>query len=223
MSLFGSAENNSIPSQNGSLSFCKFKSLKHTIKRNLIKSTFTTLFPNLRLSNLKSSLKKQLLLPYQKIQNHFLTNLLSNKNLNSKKSTCLENVGIVFKLKAVLLSASIHGFNKTEMVSSLISWIKCILVYKADSMTTWLNRKLKIFKSLKLILTKILTKKGKRKEKRKALILKTIKLNKVIIRKHIQMRRLLKENKASKRLKSKNQILKKLKRKNQISFIKNNN
>jgi len=86
-----------------------------------------------------------------------------------------------------------------------------------------LNRKLKIFKSLKLILTKILTKKGKRKEKRKALILKTIKLNKVIIRKHIQMRRLLKENKASKRLKSKNQILKKLKRKNQISFIKNNN
>lgn len=116
-SLFGSVENNSILLQSGSLSFSKFKLLKLTIRGNLIKSIFTNLFPNLHLNSLKLSPKKQSLLRYQKIQNHFPMSLLSNKNQNSKKSTCLGNAGTVFKRKVALLFVSIHGFNKTEMAN----------------------------------------------------------------------------------------------------------
>lgn len=140
-SLFGSVENNSILLQSGSLSFSRFKLPKLIIRGNLTKSIFINSFPNLHLNSLKLSPKKQSLLRYRRIPNHFPMSLLSNKNQNSKKSTCLGNAGTVFKQKVALLFVSIHGFNKTEMANLPISWIKCILVYKVGLMIIWLNRK----------------------------------------------------------------------------------
>ena len=62
--------------------------------------------------------------------------LPSSKNQSSRKSTCSENVGIVFKLKAALLFVNTLGSNKTEMANLPILWTKCLSVYKVGLMIT---------------------------------------------------------------------------------------
>lgn len=200
-SLYGLGENSFILSHNGLRTCSKSKSLMPITKRNPIKPISITLSRILHFNNYKASPKRLLAPYYPKIPNPWTINMQSKKNYNKRKSICLENAGIAFKHKADLWSVNIHGLKKTEMDNLHISWIKCISVFKADSIIISSNRKSKISKNIKMISTKISTKRKRKREKRKELNLKMKRLNKANIRKSILMIKSLKETQAKKRLK----------------------
>ena len=144
--------------------------------------------------------------------------LLSNKKQNSKKSTCSANAGTESKLKAASLPVNTLGLNRTEMVRSPTLWTKCTKAFMPDSMTIWLNRKLRTLRSFRTTWIRAPKKRRKRKPKRRALNRKK-KNNKKANNLTLRIKKLMKTpKKKNKRLSLFKQILKKSNRNLKLKY-----